>query len=159
MAQRSEGDPAAEAWTLIFQLMMANKRRAAALAQELELAPMQLHALRVIEPGHEVPMGVLAQSLFCDPSNVTGIVDRLEARGLIERRGATRDRRLKVVTLTPAGERLRAHASGRIAQPPPELAALPRASQIALRDALREATAIRAAEEARADAPLASGAG
>ena len=50
-----------------------------------------LHALGLIEPGKEVPMGALARSLFCDPSNVTGIVDRLEARGLIERRPADGD--------------------------------------------------------------------
>ena len=86
MPVKQEIEPAVEAWTLIWRLMQANKPRMMRLAQELDLAPMQLHALRLIEPGKEVPMGALAQSLFCDPSNVTGIVDRLEARGLIERR-------------------------------------------------------------------------
>src|ERR687892_1793493 len=79
-------DPAREAWGLLWRVMQANKPRFMALAQELGLAPMQLHALRVIEPGAELPMSSLAGKLFCDASNVTGIVDRLEARGLIERR-------------------------------------------------------------------------
>jgi DNA-binding MarR family transcriptional regulator len=51
-----------------------------ALAGELGLAPMQLHALHLIEPGVEVPMSSLAGKLFCDASNVSGIVDRLEHR-------------------------------------------------------------------------------
>ena len=74
--------------------MQANKPRFMALAQEMRLAPMQLHALRLIEPGGPMPMSSLAGMLFCDNSNVTGIVDRLEARGLIERRTAEHDRRV-----------------------------------------------------------------
>src|ERR671916_2951662 len=97
-------DPAIEAWGLLWRLMQANKPRFMALAQELGLAPMQLHALRLIEPGVEVPMSSLAGKLFCDASNVTGIVDRLEARGLIERRSAAHDRRVKMLALTPEGE-------------------------------------------------------
>ena len=129
--------PAAEAWSLFWQLMQANKHRMMRLSQELDLAPMQLHALRILEPGREFPMRALADSLFCDPSNVTGIVDRLEARGLIERREAEGDRRVKIVALTPAGEGVRAGAVARMQQPPPEIAALPEAAQVALRDALR----------------------
>ena len=125
MPVKQEIEPAVEAWTLIWRLMQANKPRMMRLAQELDLAPMQLHALRLIEPGKEVPMGALAQSLFCDPSNVTGIVDRLEARGLIERRAADGDRRVKILALTAEGERVRAEASLQMEQPPPEIAALP----------------------------------
>ena len=141
MPVKQETQPAAEAWTLIWRLVQANKPRMARLAHELDLAPMQLHALRLIEPGAEVAMGALAQSLFCDPSNVTGIVDRLESRGLIARRGAAHDRRVKTLTLTPEGERVRARASRQMMQPPPELAGLPRDAQVALRDALRQALA------------------
>jgi DNA-binding MarR family transcriptional regulator len=132
-------DPAAEAWALIWQIVQANKPRMVRLAQELDLAPMQLHALRILEPGKEVPMRALAQSLFCDPSNVTGIVDRLEARGLIERREALHDRRVKILTLTDQGRLMRERAKRRMLEPPPELAALPPEAQRALRDALREA--------------------
>src|SRR4030081_1042478 len=40
-----------------------------------------------------LPMNEVAGKLHCDPSNVTGIVDRLEGRGLIERQHLTKDRR------------------------------------------------------------------
>ena len=132
-------DPAVEAWALLWQLMQANKPRFMALAQELGLAPMQLHALRLIEPGVEVPMSSLAGKLFCDASNVTGIVDRLEARGLIERRPAEHDRRVKLLVLTSAGDRVRRIAESQMTEPPPEIAALPLEHKRALRDALRAA--------------------
>jgi MarR family transcriptional regulator, organic hydroperoxide resistance regulator len=132
-------DPAVEAWELLWEVMQANKPRFMALAQELGLAPMQLHALRLIEPGVEVPMSSLAGKLFCDNSNVTGIVDRLEARGLIERRPAEHDRRVKLLVLTEAGERVRGVATRQMTQPPPEIAALSIEHKRALRDALRAA--------------------
>ena len=132
-------DPAREAWALLWEVMQANKPRFMALAQELALSPVQVHTLRLIEPGVEVPMSSLAGKLFCDNSNVTGIVDRLEARGLIVRRPAENDRRVKLLALTPAGEEIRAVAARQMAQPPPEIAALPLAHKRALRDALRAA--------------------
>jgi DNA-binding MarR family transcriptional regulator len=49
----------------------------------------------------------LADTLSCDASNVTGLVDRLEARGLVQRQPSSEDRRVKVLQLTPAGSRLR----------------------------------------------------
>jgi DNA-binding MarR family transcriptional regulator len=132
-------DPAREAWALLWEVMQANKPRFMALAQELALSPVQLHTLRIIEPGIEVPMSSLAGKLFCDNSNVTGIVDRLEARGLIARRPAEHDRRVKLLVLTAEGERIRQIATQQMSQPPPEIAALPVEHQRALRDALRAA--------------------
>jgi MarR family transcriptional regulator, organic hydroperoxide resistance regulator len=134
-----EKDPAVEAWELLWRLMQSHKPRFMALAQELGLSPMQLHALRVIEPGVEVPMSSLAGKLFCDASNVTGIVDRLEARGLIERRPAEHDRRVKLLVLTAEGDRVRSTAQRQMMQPPPEIAALPLEHKRALRDALSAA--------------------
>ena len=93
----------------------------------------------MLEPGVETPMRALAQQLFCDPSNVTGIVDRLEARGLIERRSSETDRRVKIIRLTAEGQRVRAEVVERMSSPPEEIAELPLESQLALRDALRQA--------------------
>jgi DNA-binding MarR family transcriptional regulator len=141
-------DPAREAWALLWRVVQANKPRLMALAQELGLRPMQLHALRLIEPGSEVPMSALAGLLFCDASNVTGIVDRLEARGLIERRPDPGDRRVKLLALTAEGERVRSAAHRQMTEPPPQIAALPLRHQRALRDALRAAVATTEAGEA-----------
>jgi DNA-binding MarR family transcriptional regulator len=52
--------------------------------------------------------------LGCHASNVTGLVDRLEARGVVLRRPSTDDRRVKVLDLTPEGARLRAQVLRRM---------------------------------------------
>jgi DNA-binding MarR family transcriptional regulator len=52
-------------------------------------------------------MARLAETLSCDASNVTGLVDRLESRGLVERRPSQGDRRVKVLQLTSSGSRVR----------------------------------------------------
>lgn len=54
--------------------------------------------------GRPLPMRELAALLGCDASNVTGIVDRLEAQGLARREADPRDRRVKRVIATPQGE-------------------------------------------------------
>jgi MarR family transcriptional regulator, organic hydroperoxide resistance regulator len=143
--------PAAEAWALLWRIMQANKPRMMEMARELDFSPVQLHSLRLLEPGVETPMRALARQLFCDPSNVTGIVDRLEARGMIERRSSETDRRVKIIRLTPEGQRVRARVVERMSSPPDEIAELPIESQRALRDALREA-----ADRLEAQRPLAA---
>jgi MarR family transcriptional regulator, organic hydroperoxide resistance regulator len=136
MAARTAAE---EAWELLWRIMQANKRRMMELARDLDFSPVQLHLLRLIEPGVETPMRALARQLFCDPSNVTGIVDRLVARGLVERRESETDRRVKIIRLTPEGHRVRARVMEHMSAPPPEIATLPTSQQRALRDALRAA--------------------
>jgi DNA-binding MarR family transcriptional regulator len=131
-------DPASEAWMLLAQLFAPGGRpRFVQIAQEFGLAPQQAGALRALaEP---VPMGNLAEALHCDSSNVTGIIDRLEARGLVRRESAPGDRRVKMLVLTEEGESLRQAITRRFNEPPPQLAALPERDQKALRDILRRA--------------------
>lgn len=50
-----------------------------------------------------MPMRQIARRLKCEPSNVTGIVDRLALRGLVERQADPGDRRIKVAALTAEG--------------------------------------------------------
>src|SRR3954465_11309292 len=88
-----ERSAASEAWSLIAELFTSQRTRFLAIASEFELAPAQLGALKALDPGEPVPMRELALALACDNSNVTGIVDRLEARGLVERRAAPHARR------------------------------------------------------------------
>jgi DNA-binding MarR family transcriptional regulator len=52
-------------------------------------------------------MREVAGRLHCDASNVTGIVDRLERRGLVTRRGRPGDRRVKELALTVSGAEMR----------------------------------------------------
>jgi DNA-binding MarR family transcriptional regulator len=137
-AQAGRTDPGSEAWSLMHWLMVANKQRMFAMAQEFELAPQQMIALRMLGAGPR-KMSELAQSLFCDNSNVTGIVDRLEERGLVTRESAKGDRRVKLIVLTKEGERVRLEITKRMAEPPPPIAALSEKDQRALRDILQRA--------------------
>lgn len=131
-------DPASEAWSLIYWLMVDNKPRFLAIGQEFDLAPQQTIALRILGGGPR-PMGELAKILACDSSNVTGITDRLEQRGLVRRTSAEHDRRVKLLVLTDEGEQMREEITKRLAEPPPEIAALDEADQETLREILRRA--------------------
>jgi DNA-binding MarR family transcriptional regulator len=81
-------------------------------------------------------MRTLARAWGCDASNVTWTVDRLERRGLVERRMLPSDRRVKTVVLTPLGASTKAELFTRLHEPPADLLALDRATLLALRDAL-----------------------
>jgi DNA-binding MarR family transcriptional regulator len=96
------------------------------------LSPVQCHVLHLIEPGQPMPMSSLAAALSCDASNVTGLVDRLEARGLVERRPSVSDRRVKVLDLTTTGLRLRAQLLRRMTGRPLPLSRLSGQEQRAL---------------------------
>jgi len=100
---------ACRAWQLLVKFFFAQREHLPSLGEEFELSPVQCHVLHLIEPGRPLPMGRLADTLRCDASNVTGLVDRLEARGLVQRQPSADDRRVKVIQLTPEGSRLRTH--------------------------------------------------
>jgi MarR family transcriptional regulator, organic hydroperoxide resistance regulator len=129
---------AREIWALLVELSMSHMReRFIGTVTELELSPPQAHALKVLRPGHPIAMRELADGLHCDPSNITGIVDRLEARGLVERGAAAGDRRVKTLLLTARGVALRARLLDRLSEPPPAIAALTADEQRQLLDLLR----------------------
>ncbi|MER5974584.1 MarR family transcriptional regulator [Streptomyces sp. NPDC002055] len=69
------------------------------------LTASQGKCLTVLRRGPSA-MRVLAHTLTCDASNITGIVDRLEERGLVRREPSPSDRRIKNVVLTAEGERV-----------------------------------------------------
>jgi DNA-binding MarR family transcriptional regulator len=73
------------------------------LAEKHGLTNMQLYALNAIYHG-QMSMARVAGSLHCDASNVTGIVDRLVAQGLVTRQEDPEDRRTKVLQLTAKGQ-------------------------------------------------------
>jgi DNA-binding MarR family transcriptional regulator len=98
---------ACRAWQLLVKFFFAQREHLPSPGDDLGLSPAQCHVLHLIEPGRPLPMRRLAETLSCDASNVTGLVDRLEARGLVVRRSSAEDRRVKELQLTPAGSRLR----------------------------------------------------
>ena len=74
--------PAHEAQKLFFEIGMEQRTKVGAALHRLGLSFPQAHALRLLDPEEPLPMSALAERLICDASNVTGIVDRLEARVL-----------------------------------------------------------------------------
>jgi MarR family transcriptional regulator, organic hydroperoxide resistance regulator len=135
-------DPATEAWRALLSFITAERPpRFPAVAQEFDLSPQQLKMMQALAPGVELPMNALAEELHCDASNVTGIVDRLEERRLIERRPDPVDRRVKRIAITDEGARVRARMLARLYEPPAAMNRLSRAEQRALRDLLEKALA------------------
>jgi MarR family transcriptional regulator, organic hydroperoxide resistance regulator len=113
--------------------------RIPAVAAQFDVSPMGLKMLQALEPGVELPMSAVAERLFCDASNVTGMVDRLEARGLLERRDSPRDRRVKLIALTDEGAVVRERVLERLYEPPEAIASLSSNDQRALRDLMKRA--------------------
>ncbi len=109
------------------------------IADEFQITPQMTKALFEIPKLGSITMKELAGELWCDASNATGIVDRLEARGFVERRPAEHDRRLKCVVLTVAGRRLRRRLDERMRQLPPALSALSAADQRTMAEILERA--------------------
>lgn len=78
--------------------------RVEAKLSEIGLSLAKLAALhRLSEAGESLPLGQLAERLSCVKSNVTQLVDRLEADGLVARAADPNDRRSRLAVLTDAG--------------------------------------------------------
>jgi DNA-binding MarR family transcriptional regulator len=80
----------------------------AALSAEHSLSAIQAKILIQLDRSGPVTMRALAAQLQYDPSNLTSVIDRLEALGAVQRHLDARDRRVKRIVLTPAGDKLRA---------------------------------------------------
>lgn len=63
----------------------------------------QLHILHMLERHGQMPMSRLADVLDVSVSNATGLVDRMEERGLVARTRVPEDRRVVLVEISPAG--------------------------------------------------------
>lgn len=78
----------------------------AEIARRFELTSQQTQVLCLLDR-HHPSFGELATLLGCDKTNVTGVVDRLQRRGLLAREPDAQDRRITRIVLTPAGTELR----------------------------------------------------
>ena len=97
-----------EAYTLLRQInsIMETYNRYDLRSEELTVP--QFMILNYANPDG-VPLSEISARMFCDNSNLTGIVDRLITKGYVERRPDPQDRRVSLICLTPTGaEKLRA---------------------------------------------------
>lgn len=100
------------------------------------LTTVQAKVLGALE--EPLPMHRIAEKLNSERSNVTGIIDRLEARGLVERRPDERDRRIKNIAATPAGAELARNVRRSLGFAAEPLAALAPDDRVRLRDLLKQ---------------------
>jgi DNA-binding MarR family transcriptional regulator len=133
------GTPVEEAWALMGKLFWEIRPRMLRVSAEFGLTPPQLFALKTLDPDEPVPMRALATALHCDSSNVTGLVDGLAAQGLVERREAEHDRRVRMLVVTARGAEVRNRMIEVMQEVPDALAGLSAEDQRALRDVLRRA--------------------
>ena len=133
--------PAEQAWELLRELLFAERRRFFDTAAEFELHPAQAGMLMQLDADDGLPMHEIASRLACDNSNVTGIVDRLEARDLVTRRAGQQDRRVKYIVLTEQGIAVRDAMRERMARAPLAIERLSVQEQRQLRDLLARAQA------------------
>ena len=143
---------AAEVWRLLLKVAMNQFGRVAGIASDLGITPGHVKALLALEPDRPQPMGTLAQSFACDASTMTWLVDRLEERGLVERRGMEGDRRVKTVVLTDKGVATKADLEQRLYEPPRMMLDLGRGELEAVHDVLMTL----AAETDRLQGPVAT---
>jgi DNA-binding MarR family transcriptional regulator len=91
-------------------------RAMAASAEREGLTLQQFSLMGVISRRGRVPMNALSKELRVTPPNITGVVDRLEAKGLVKRVADPKDRRKREIQLTEKGtaqyERVRTGYSG-----------------------------------------------
>lgn len=115
---------------LLFRVTEQTRAVFESTARRFELTPPQARALLELE--QPAPMRAVADRLRCDASNITGIADRLESRGLITREPDPNDRRVKTLVLTDSGRRARAELE-RAARSSPAMAALTPRERTSLR--------------------------
>ena len=140
---------ATEVWQLMADFCAANFRNSAQarLMDELGLTPAHFRALSILDPDEPKPMRAMASTLCCDASMATWLVDRLEERGLVERRTPPSDRRVKTVVLTPLGIKARDRLRQSFYEPPSALLSLDATSLETLRHELRKFPALPPRQE------------
>jgi DNA-binding MarR family transcriptional regulator len=128
---------AREVWQEVLGYFFAHREQTLVVVQALGLTPGHMKTLFELDPDEPRSMGEIADALACDASNATWMVDRLEERGLVERRPHATDRRVKTVVLTPEGVTVKQRMIDGLGQPPSDLVALDRSDLEALRAAVR----------------------
>ena len=105
-AQEKQTSSHNETYNAILAAYRMMQRRIAEMLSEEGLTQPQFQALRIVAKNGAVFMREISDEMFVTPANITGIIDRLEARGLVERSGRSEDRRTTNIELTPKGRAL-----------------------------------------------------
>jgi DNA-binding MarR family transcriptional regulator len=82
--------------------------------ETISLTPIQWAALVITSQRPGLDQSTLSREIYIDTSTVAGVLDRLEARGLIERKPSPDDRRLRLVHVSEQGETLLLEATAAV---------------------------------------------
>lgn len=99
-------DAALKLWVVLSRAQMAVERHAEADVARHGLTLAEFAIIEVLYHRGPLLLGEVQRKILVSSGGVTYLVDRLEAKGLVERRECSEDRRARYAALTPAGERL-----------------------------------------------------
>jgi DNA-binding MarR family transcriptional regulator len=112
MATSAAPSVADQIMTLIAPLMGHQRHKWAAQCQAYGLSMLHFQVLAILDADGPTPMSRLAEQLDVGFPNATGIVGRLEERGVVARVHDEADRRMVLAQLTPAGVKMLRHVEG-----------------------------------------------
>lgn len=90
---------------LIFRTFSIIKKQADSIYRKHNLTGAQVGVLSLLSEKVGKPMNKLSDELWCDVSNITGVVDRLEKNGLVWRSSNPEDRRVNLICITEMGKK------------------------------------------------------
>ena len=90
----------------IIYLVTESRRLSKEEATRYGVTPTQLSVLKLLQEIGDLSLGSLSKEIRAHNSTVTGIVDRMEAAGLVERARSDEDRRVWIIRLTAAGRKV-----------------------------------------------------
>jgi DNA-binding MarR family transcriptional regulator len=90
----------------IIYLVTESRRLSKDEASQYGVTPTQLSVLKLLHEIGDLSLGTLSREIRAHNSTVTGIVDRMEAAGLVERARSEEDRRVWIIRLTSQGKRV-----------------------------------------------------
>ncbi len=93
-------------WLVLWKTTRAVEVRATRSIEALGLCGSDFGVLEALLHKGPLPVNVLGRKVLLTSGSITTAVDRLEQRGLVERRPDAEDRRARVVHLTPEGRKL-----------------------------------------------------
>jgi DNA-binding MarR family transcriptional regulator len=91
----------------LIEFLMTAKQHVVAIGADFGLTSIQAITLLLVDEHRPRPMKNFCILFHCDASNITGIVDGLESKGLVSRQNDPSDRRIKTIRLEPAGKTMR----------------------------------------------------
>ena len=115
-SRQSVSDTTEKTYQSIISTYKFMQKSVAKLLASEGLTQPQFYALRFVSKHGPVKMKELSDELQVTPANVTGVIDRLESRGLIKRTAQRGDRRATLLVLTAKGKALHSRVRRRYAE-------------------------------------------